>query len=100
MLIDFVDLSVFLSDLSVFLSGLPLAPTTIHCDNLGTVHTANNPVTKAKSSKHLALRYFRVRDFIESGDLLVHHCRTNDNLAAASTPPCPSVWSHAFCEHF
>ena len=77
-------------DLNVFLSGLPLAPTTIHCDNLGTVHTANNPVTKAKSSKHLALRYFRVRDFIESGDLLVHHCRTDDNLADFFTKALPA----------
>ena len=56
------------------------SPTPILCDNQGTVFTSHNPVINP-GSKHLDIRYFRVRQHINSRLLDVLHCRTNENVA-------------------
>ena len=56
------------------------SPTPILCDNQGTVFTSHNPVIQP-GSKHLDIRYFRVRQHINARLIDVVHCRTNENLA-------------------
>ena len=55
-------------------------PVPIMCDNQGTVFTAHNPVTNS-NSKHIDVRYFRVRQHINARLVDVLFCRTNENLA-------------------
>ena len=55
-------------------------PTPILCDNQSTVFTSHNPVINP-GSKHLDIRYFRVRQHINARLLDVVHCRTNENVA-------------------
>ena len=62
-----------------FAPGLNL-PVPILCDNQGTVFTVHNPVINS-ASKHLDIRYFRVRQHINSRLINVLHCRTAENLA-------------------
>ena len=53
---------------------LELEPTPVLCDNKGTVFTANNPVTNLRS-RHLEVRWFKVRDYVKNGSLAVLHFR-------------------------
>ena len=70
-----------ISALSVIEVGIPIeAPFTVMCDNQGTVFTVHNPILNP-GSKHLDIRYFRVRQHIKAGLTDVMHCRTGDNVA-------------------
>ena len=69
---------------------LNMPPTPVFVDNAGTVKTANNPVSSTQSSKHLEVRYFRVRDWIRHKLLRVIFCRTHQNLADFFTKPLPT----------
>ena len=64
----------------------PFAPTPLLCDNKGTVFTANNPVTNLRS-RHLEVRWFKVRDYVRDGLLKVAHLRTEHNVADFFTKP-------------
>ena len=56
------------------------SPIPIMCDNQGTVFTAHNPNMRS-GSKHLEVRFFRVRQHINARLINVVHCRTNENIA-------------------
>ena len=49
-------------------------------DNASCIFTANNPVTLVKA-RHLAMRYFKAREYIELGDLVFEYLRGNMNPA-------------------
>ena len=57
-----------------------LRPTWLLGDNQGAVFTSNNPETSQRS-KHLEIRWFRIRDYIKDNVLRVRHIRTGDNVA-------------------
>ena len=56
------------------------APIPIMCDNQGTVFTAHNP-NQNQRSKHLDIRYFKVRQYIEEKLVNVLFVPTKLNLA-------------------
>ena len=47
---------------------------------MSATFTANNPETSQRS-KHLEIRWFRIRDYVKDGTLAVQHIRTGDNVA-------------------
>ena len=49
-------------------------------DNQATIFTANNPETSQRS-KHLEIRWFRVRDYVQNQTLRVRHIPTGGNVA-------------------
>ena len=57
-----------------------LRPTWLLGDNQGAIFTSNNPETSQRS-KHLEIRWFRIRDYIKDSVLRVRHIRTGDNVA-------------------
>lgn len=57
-----------------------LRPTWLLGDNMSATFTANNPETSQRS-KHLEIRWFRIRDYVKDGTLAVQHIRTGDNVA-------------------
>ena len=75
---------------------LQMAPTPIMVDNFGTTKTANNPVSSTQGSKHIDVRYFRVRDFIKNKLLRVIFCRTNVNIADFFTKGLPTTTFQSF----
>ena len=56
------------------------SPIPIMCDNQGTVFTAHNPCSNVRS-KHLDIRYFKVRQYIEQNLVNVLFVPTKLNLA-------------------
>ena len=61
-------------------------PTTLLCDNLGTIALTKNPVHHA-STKHIDLRYHFIRDHVEKRVLRLQHIRTTDMAADILTKP-------------
>ena len=55
-------------------------PIPVMCDNQGTVFTVHNP-NQNQRSKHLDIRYYKCRQYIEQGLINVLHVRTNLNIA-------------------
>ena len=57
-----------------------LKPTWLLGDNQSAIFTSTNPETSQRS-KHLEIRWFRIRDYIKNLDIQVRHIRTGDNIA-------------------
>ena len=67
-------------------------------DNMGTWHTVNNPTSTAQASRHLDVRYFKVRDHISDGKLRVHFLRTELNVSDFFTKGLPSPAFRSFMQ--
>ena len=57
-----------------------MRPTWLLGDNQSAIFTSNNPETSQRS-KHLEIRWFRIRDYVQQHSLQVRHIRTGDNIA-------------------
>ena len=57
---------------------------------MGTSHTVNNPVSTAQASRHLDVRYFKVRDHIRENKLRVNFIRTHLNVSDFFTKNLPN----------
>lgn len=66
----------FLSELGFRLP----TPVPIFCDNKSAKDLAYNPVNHERT-KHIDIRYHRIREFILDGTVIVHHVRTENNPA-------------------
>jgi hypothetical protein len=61
-------------------------PTIIKCDNQSSIKLENNPVYHAKS-KHIETHHHFVREKIQSKEIDLVYCNTNDNVADIFTKP-------------
>ena len=75
-----------------------LPATPIFEDNMGTWHTVNNPTSTAQASRHLDVRYFKVRDHIHDGKLRVHFLRTEHNVSDFFTKGLPNPAFRSFMQ--
>ena len=62
------------------------SPTTIWCDNAGTVNIANDAGSVGRS-RHLAMRARFLQDFKAAGEGKICYVKTEDNAADALTKP-------------
>ena len=69
---------------------IPFDTPTLHSDNTGAIAIAEND-TLAKSSRHLDIKLFWLRDQVTNGILKMTHCTTKDMLADILTKPLPRV---------
>ena len=67
------------SDSSEEERGLPTRPLLIFGDNRGSLFTSNNPDV-SNNSKHLDVRYYKIREYIRDGPIAVRYCNTFDNV--------------------
>ena len=58
-----------------------LDPLQLFNDNLGTTQTINNPESTSQRSKHLDIRYFRIRQHVARQDIKVQYIGTDLNVA-------------------
>ena len=65
---------------STLSSGYYMRPFPLFNDNLGATQTVNNPDTSWRT-RHLDVKYFKVRDYIKEQKLAVSHISTNLNVA-------------------
>jgi hypothetical protein len=59
---------------------LQCEPPTLWVDNQGAIALAKNPVAHQRS-KHIHIRWFFIRDYLNSGQLIAEYVKTSDNDA-------------------
>ena len=62
------------------------APTVIRCDNQSTIKLANNPIYHART-KHIETQHHFVREKLQSKEIDLSYCNTNENVANIFTKP-------------
>ena len=62
------------------------APTVISCDNQSTIKLANNPIYHART-KHIETQHHFVREKLQSKEIDLSYCNTNENVADIFTKP-------------
>ena len=65
------------------------APLTIHEDNQGTIAVATNSRGMSARTKHVATRYFVVREWIDNNEIDVVYIATDQQLADIFTKGLP-----------
>jgi transposase InsO family protein len=72
-------------------------PLQIWEDNQGTINITKNPVNHP-GTKHIAVRYFAVRDWIQAGKVKIDYLNTASMLADALTKPLNGTKLRTLCE--
>jgi KUP system potassium uptake protein len=62
------------------------APTVINCDNQSSIKLANNPMYHART-KHIEIQHHFVREKIQSKEIDLIYCNTDENMADIFTKP-------------
>jgi len=65
-----------------------MGETVMMCDNLGTTFSANNPSSQGRS-KHVDIRYLKIRELMEQQRLIVKHIEGTNNIADVFTKQLP-----------
>jgi len=64
--------------------GKEFVQVPLHCDNIATLHAIGNRSFSSRT-KHIALRYFYIRELVTEGKISTHYIPTNDNPADIGT---------------
>jgi len=78
-----------ITEMLTFLGSPLLEPNSVvnmYGDNLAAIFTANNPTTSTRS-RHLDIRFFKIRDYIKDHKLVFMHCAGTKNCADFCTKP-------------
>jgi hypothetical protein len=67
--------------------GYKSQPAKLYQDNLSTMSLIGRGHSNSNRTRHIAIRYFFVKDRVEKGELSVHHMPTGDMLADIFTKP-------------
>eukprot|EP00253_Pinus_taeda_P018807 PITA_18807 len=60
--------------------------TTIYCDNSSAITLSKNSAFH-KRTKHIDTRFHFIRELVNNGEIVLQHCRTEDQLADILTKP-------------
>ena len=80
--------AIFLKQLLTPLVGENISPILIYADNKGSISLARNPVYH-KRSKHIDIRFFFLREHINSGLIVIQYIQSNENMADLFTHAVP-----------
>ena len=67
--------------------GYKLAPATMYQDNMSTMRLAENGRSNSDITKHIKLRYFFIKQYLDSGEFELVHCPTDMMIADILTKP-------------
>ena len=67
-----------------------LAPTPVLVDNKSVEYSVNNPETSQRT-RHIATRYFKVRDYVRELEIRVRHVGTDVNVSDFYTKALPRI---------
>ena len=67
--------------------GLDFGSVTMFQDNMSTMRLANNGRSNSDRTKHIKLRYFFVKQYLDSGEFVLVHCPTDIMVADILTKP-------------
>ncbi len=83
---DGASLGMYLKNF-MFEAGMGDAPGTIREDNMSTIKMAKNGRSNSDRTKHINIRYFFVKQFLDSGEFNIEHCATENQIADILTKP-------------
>ena len=67
--------------------GIDIGPVQIHEDNTSTIALAERGKSNKGMTKHVKVRYFLVKQYIDEGEIEITHTRTEDMWADLLTKP-------------
>ena len=71
--------AVFCSNMPTELGfGKEFAQVPLYCDNTATLHALGNRSFSSRT-KHIALRFFFIRELVTEGNISIHYIPTDDN---------------------
>ena len=59
----------------------------LHQDNTSTISLAENGRSNSDRTKHIGIRYFFVKQYVENGTMKIQHCPTLQMIADILTKP-------------
>lgn len=62
-------------------------PGLIHQDNKSTIHLIKNGKSTSKKTKHIKLRYFFIKEYLDDGTFEIVHCPTKYQISDILTKP-------------
>jgi len=62
-------------------------PGYLHEDNTSTIRLAENGRSTSDRTKHIRLRYFFIKQYLDNGDFVLKHCGTDRMIADILTKP-------------
>jgi hypothetical protein len=62
-------------------------PGVLFEDNMSTMHLAENGRSNSDRTKHIKLRYFFIKQYLDSGEFVLKHCSTDRMIADVLTKP-------------
>jgi len=66
--------------------GMSFGSLKILCDNTSAINISKNHVHHTRT-KHIDIRHHFLRDHLEKGNIMLEHCRTEDQIADIFTKP-------------
>ena len=67
--------------------GYEMDPATVYQDNMSTIALANNGRSTSARTRHIHIRFFFIKDRMESGEIKIVHLPTSSMLADMLTKP-------------
>ena len=67
--------------------GLQFSPAIMYQDNMSTMRLAHNGRSNSDRTKHIRLRYFFIKQYLDSGEFELVHCPTDIMIADILTKP-------------
>ena len=67
--------------------GHKVGPAVLYQDNLSAVKLAENGPSSAERTRHIAIRFFWLKDRVDAGELAILYCPTADMVADLLTKP-------------
>jgi hypothetical protein len=62
-------------------------PGVLFEDNMSAIHMANKGKSVSHRTRHIKVKYFFVKEFLDNGDFILVHCPTKDMVADILTKP-------------
>jgi len=67
--------------------GMEMGHAQVYQDNTSTIRMAHNGKSNSDRTKHIKLRYFFIKQYLDSGEFVVTHCPTEIMTADILTKP-------------
>lgn len=64
-----------------------MGPAVLYQDNLSAIKLAENGASSAERTRHIAIRFFWLKDRVDAGELAIVYCPTADMVADLLTKP-------------
>jgi hypothetical protein len=68
-------------------AGMGNAPGIFREDNMSAIRMAKNGRSTSDRTKHINIRYFFVKQFLDNGEFTIEHCDTENQIADILTKP-------------